>query len=235
MTSFRTRCRRRIHTTRSQSSMTNPNQVVVAATWYPTKIYWEYMLVSDPTYHAQQMRLRVLKSQEKELPEDEIKLIPRISLSSARKYMRRLCYRVGSEHKDRCGTCYRHELHIKLGQDVRATARVKKKGAKHAKLKERHLQRSWRAYQQCAAERALCLYLNDLQRDLPPVECTCKMPPADCKCKYKTREGCVHIQMDKGSKLGLPMLAVNRPFPSWLVSVTCSTIIHIRLRGVLRT
>jgi hypothetical protein len=187
----------------------DPNQVVLAATWYPTKIYWEYMLVSDPTYYAQQMRLRVLKSQDKELPEDEIKLIPKISLSSARKYMRRLCYRVGSEHKDRCGTCYRHELHIKLGQDVRATATVKRKGARHAKLKERHQQRAWRAYQQCAAERALCLHLNDLQRGLPPVECKCKLPTADCKCKYKTREGSVHIQMDKGSKLGLPMLAVN--------------------------
>ena len=33
----------------------DPNQVVLAATWYPSKIYWEYMLDSDPDYHEQQM------------------------------------------------------------------------------------------------------------------------------------------------------------------------------------
>ena len=187
----------------------NDDQVVLEAHWCPSKIYWEYMKEKDPEYYKQQLHIKRLRSRNLELDEDVIRLKPLFSLTVARRYLKRLCFRVGKDHKDRCATCYKHELHIKLGRDVRATKKVRKTARSHAAAKKIHLERGWRAYEVCAQERELCLDQNEEQRSTPPVECTCGLPVDRCKCLYNTREGFAHMQMDKGSKLGLPQFHVN--------------------------
>jgi len=187
----------------------NSDQVILEAHWCPSKIYWEYMKLYDNDYYLQQQLIRQLKGRQRKLPDDVVVLRPVISLTSARKYLKRLCFRVGKDHKDRCATCYKHELHIKLGKDVRANKRVKKAAVKHALRKRRHLERGWRAYETCAQERELCLKQNREQRSTDHVPCTCGLEVGLCKCRYNTREGFAHLQLDKGSKLGLPQFHVN--------------------------
>jgi len=184
-------------------------QVVVGAHWVPTRIYWAFQKKVDPEYYEQQMRITSLKADGKTLPEREVRLTPGISLSRARKEMKTFNYRVGADHKDRCPTCYMHELHIKLGKDARATPDTKLNGEKHARSKAVHLERSWRAYELSSAEREACLKQNVELEKGPALKCTCGHPVGICKCLYRTRDGFVHMQMDKGSKLGLPLFEVS--------------------------
>ena len=131
-------------------------QVVVDRLWITSKVYWGFMEEYDEDYVEQRERLKKLKPGEL-LPEGEILLVPIIGITRAREELATFNYKVGADHVDQCPTCWGHELHMKLGQDIRANAAAKRSGEEHKAAKDIHKLRSQQAYVLAEAEMAACL------------------------------------------------------------------------------
>jgi hypothetical protein len=144
------------------------------------------------------------------------KMKPIIGLTRARKQLRRFNTKIGQEHKDRCPTCYKHELHIALGKELNATAETKRLADEHKAAYDIHRDIANRAILQQDAEREACKAFNT-QQVRPSENCNCNDHAIRgwCGCAWLTREGFVHIQADKGSKLGLPITFIG---PMWYKS-----------------
>jgi hypothetical protein len=203
-------------------------QVVLNREWLPSKIYREFIKLYDPMYYWYRKRLR------RQLPSETIPVVrPRLSEAKARKELRTLNTKLGQDSKDKCPVCYSHAMHIRLGADTNASAKTKTKAENHRILLAEHRSITNRAILQQDAERKVCLEWNDVIAD--PTQtvkysgCNCHElegwgPTSTCACKWKELPGFTLFQLDKGSKLPLPMSGIT---PLWYKSTSNMYVEHI--------
>ena len=204
-------------------------QIVLDRQYVPTKIYWDFCKVEDPFYYAFAMKRQQLRSQGQDIPRSLTPVRPKIGLTRARTFFKSLNTRLGKDHKDICADCYKHDVHIALAAESGATAATKKNATIHEALKKEHMRRADRANYLQNEEKNGCLAWNDYHRlHSKGLVCTCGLTSGNrwlrCTCKFRSREGFIHLQVDKGSRLGVPMIGVST---LWYKSRSAILVEHI--------
>jgi hypothetical protein len=206
------------------------DQVVLEKSWIPTCVYWGFVKKHDPQFHAYETERRKLQSRGLKMPATMQRVKPLIGITRARQEMRRFNTRVGKDHKDVCGTCFKHDMHIKFGKETHAKAADKRLGEAHAAKKAQHLARADRANYLQNEERLKCLQWNGKLKG-QDLECKCGGALFECKCRWQLLEGFAHYQFDKGSKLPLPVLGVSTLWYKSRSAVLCEHCTATHLAG----
>jgi len=185
--------------------------VTLEPEWLPEKLYTEFLEQHDPEYCQHLKRVQAGE------PSTSSRKQPLLSLSQCRKMLKQLNYRVGKTTVDKCSTCYEHYLFEEVGQLTAATRKQKVAAKEHTKQREVHLMEAEVARELERRERTVSVDAVQKVGLLDP-----QHPREFCSV-----DGIEHMQVDKGSRVPLPVTGTGAAWylsrSSVIPEIFCST------------